>query len=74
MERMFLTRASAIERIMLRRRSLLDTLNARDASGADTLNAELTELERLLLDVRAGRAHEFVLQGDAPLHCFVTIE
>ena len=32
------------------------------------------ELERLLLDVRAGRAVEFVLQGAAPLHYFVTAE
>jgi hypothetical protein len=74
MERMFLTRPSAIERIMLRRREVGDALNARDVSGADALNAELVELERLLLDVRAGRAIEFVLQGAEPLHYFVTAE
>jgi hypothetical protein len=73
MERMFLTRTSAIERIMLRRRSVIDALNGRDVSGAPMLNAELAELEQLLLDVRAGRMAEFMLQGDAPLHCFVTI-
>jgi hypothetical protein len=62
---------------MLRRREVADALEARDVSGADALNAELAELaelERLLLDVRAGRAVEFVLQGAAPLHYFVTAE
>ena len=71
---MFLTRASAIERIMLRRRGVTNALDARDVIDVDTLNAELAELDRLLLDVRAGRAVEFVLQEGTPLHCFVTMD
>ncbi|APR39587.1 hypothetical protein [Paraburkholderia sp. SOS3] len=72
MERLFLTRVRAIEKIMVRRRIVSDALDDRHVAKADTLRAELAELERLLLDVRAGRASEFVLQDDAAaLHCFV---
>jgi hypothetical protein len=72
MERLFLTRARAIEKIMVRRRIVSDALDERHVKNADTLRAELAELERMLLDVRAGRAVEFVLQDEAAsLHCFV---
>jgi hypothetical protein len=72
MERLFLTRARAIEKIMVRRRIVSDALDDRHAKNADGLRAELTELERVLLDVRAGRATEFVLEEQAAaVHCFV---
>jgi hypothetical protein len=72
MERLFVTRARAIEKIMIRRRIVSDALDDRRTTNADALRAELAELERLLLDVRVGRAAEFVLQEPAAaLHCFV---
>ena len=72
MEHLFLTRARAIEKIMIRRRIVSDALDDRHVANADSLRAERAELERLLLDVRVGRANEFVLQEDAAaLHCFV---
>ncbi|MFC0698496.1 hypothetical protein [Paraburkholderia humisilvae] len=71
MERMFLTRSRAIEKIMVRRRIVNDALDSRHATDTDALRAELAELERLLLDVRSGRAIEFVLHESVAQHCFV---
>ncbi|MFC0401929.1 hypothetical protein [Paraburkholderia rhizosphaerae] len=71
MERLFLTRSRAIEKIMVRRRVVSDALDDRHATDTDALRAELAELERMLLDVRAGRANEFVIHESVAQHCFV---
>jgi hypothetical protein len=71
MESLFLTRTRAIEKIMVRRRIVSDALDGRHATDTDALHAELAELERLLLDVRAGRANEFLLQEEGARQYFV---
>jgi hypothetical protein len=71
MERLFVTRNRAIEKIMIRRRIVSDALDKRHATDTDALRAQLEALERLLLDVRAGRATEFVLEDEATVQCFV---
>jgi uncharacterized protein len=71
MERLFLTRSRAIEKIMVRRRIVNDALDGRHTTDTDPLRAELAELERMLLDVRAGRATEFVVHDAGGQHCFV---
>ncbi len=72
MERIFLTRKRAIEKIMNRRQSLIGRSDSRDAAGGDKARDELAEVDRLLLDIRAGRVVDFILEDDPAVHVFVS--
>ncbi|SEF11553.1 hypothetical protein SAMN02787142_7721 [Burkholderia sp. WP9] len=59
MERFFMTRASAIAYLLKARRAMPDEIEDLRVRDADMRLQELDAIDRLLIDVRAGRTREF---------------
>jgi hypothetical protein len=65
MERFFMTRARAAAYLLRMRRAMRDGIDSLRTGVTDSRLQELDTLDRLLLNVRAGRVREFRL--DTPL-------
>jgi hypothetical protein len=72
MERFFLTRARAVTYLLGMRRATPDGIDNLRVGEADVRLQELDTLDRLLLDVRAGRVREFRLDRPQPIEVTVT--
>jgi hypothetical protein len=59
MDEVFVTRTSAVERIVKARKALQQNLENTDGVGALDTASRLEWLDRLLVDVRAGRLSDF---------------
>lgn len=72
MERFFLGRAGAIVYLMERRRAWFAKITAASSGNVELESAQIDMIERLVLDVRAGRVREFELHHPKPVAVFVT--
>jgi hypothetical protein len=72
MERFFLTRASAVAYLLGTRRATSDEIDNLRVGVADVRLQELDTLDRLLLDVRAGRVRQFRLDKPRAIEVTVT--
>ncbi|MFL9903625.1 hypothetical protein PQR71_36800 [Paraburkholderia fungorum] len=73
MDRLFLTRTSAVSYLLNRRRALLDGIAVTPSGNVDSEFQQGVELiERLILDVRAGRVHAFGLDDPEAITVFVS--
>jgi hypothetical protein len=72
MQRFFLTRASAVAYLRGIRRATPDGIDNPRVGEADVRLQELDTLDRLLLDVRAGRIREFWLDKPQAIEVSVT--
>jgi hypothetical protein len=71
MERHFMSRTSAVALLVAARRALTAELHEKPRHDANRTEQLLTDVERLLLDVRAGRTREFDM--DYPHHVHVIV-
>jgi hypothetical protein len=71
MERFFVSRQRAIALILAARQQLLAKADEWMPADAQPLYQDAAQLERLMLDVRAGRVDEFEMHR--PTHVLVTI-
>ncbi|MEA3118667.1 MAG: hypothetical protein QOI13_1937 [Paraburkholderia sp.] len=67
-----MTRTSAVAVLVGSRRAIRDELQDKPAHEASRNEQLLQNLERMLLDVRAGRTSEFNLEYPSPVHVFVS--
>ncbi len=72
MERFFLSRASAVAYLLGMRRATSGGIDNLRVGEADVRLQELDTLDRLLLDVRAGRVREFRLDKPQAIEVTVT--
>ncbi len=72
MQRFFMTRARAVAYLLVMRRAMPDGIDNLLVDEADSRLQELDMLERLLLDVRAGRIREFRLNEPEAVEIVVT--
>lgn len=72
MERFFLSRASAVAYLLGMRRATPGGIDNLRVGEADVRLQELDTLDRLLLDVRAGRVREFRLDKPQAIEVTVT--
>jgi hypothetical protein len=75
MQQIFLSRDAAVRRLLSRKRELLSEAMQPDTAESDAhVAADIAEIERLLLDVKAGRVNdfEFVEHGGAIVHVYVS--
>lgn len=75
MQQIFVSRDAAVKRLLLRKRELMSEATQLDMVESDAqLVAAIAEIERLLLDVKAGRVRTFELveHGGAILHVYVS--
>jgi hypothetical protein len=72
MERYFMTRTSAVALLVGSRRALREELESKVATDTNRCERLLQNLERMLLDVRAGRTFEFDLEYPLPVHVIVS--
>jgi hypothetical protein len=72
MERFFMPRKRALALIVAARRELLAKIAEQFPGAGQPLNDEAAQLERLMLDVRAGRIDEFELHKPTPIHVIVS--
>jgi hypothetical protein len=72
MQCFFLTRASAVAYLLGMRRATPDGMDNLRVGEADVRLQELDTLDRLLLDVRAGRIREFRLDRPQAMEIVVT--
>jgi hypothetical protein len=75
MQQIFVSRDAAVKRLLLRKRELMSEATQLDMVESDAqLAAAIAEIERLLLDVKAGRVRVFELveHGGAILRIYVT--
>ncbi|MGY6164133.1 hypothetical protein [Paraburkholderia strydomiana] len=72
MQRLFLTQIRAVAYLLVLRRAMPDGIDELRVGEADVRLQELDTLDRLLLDVRAGRISEFRLDKPRPVEVVVT--
>jgi hypothetical protein len=72
MEQYFMTRTSAVALLVGTRRALRDELQDKPAHEASRTERMIQNLERMLLDVRAGRTSEFDLEYPSRVHVIVS--
>ncbi|MFL9911202.1 hypothetical protein [Paraburkholderia sp. RL17-337-BIB-A] len=72
MDRLFLRRASAVSYLLNRRRALLEGIAVTPSGNADSEFQGVELIERLILDVRAGRVHAFGLDQPEAVTVFVS--
>jgi hypothetical protein len=72
MERYFMTRTSAVALLVGTRRALRDELQDKPAHETSRTERMIQNLERMLLDVRAGRTSEFDLEYPSRVHVIVS--
>jgi len=74
MERFFMPRTRAIALLVATRKALLAHADERLPSDTKRVRDSAAALERLLLDVRAGRVDSFELTFPSPMHVTVSSE
>ncbi len=67
-----MTRTSAVALLVGSRRAIRDELEDKPAQDSSRSERMLQNLERMLLDVRAGRTSEFDLEYPLPVHVIVS--
>jgi hypothetical protein len=72
MERYFMTRTSAVALLVGSCRALRDELRDKPAHEATRSERMLKNIERMLLDVRAGRAYQFDLEYPSTVRVIVS--
>jgi hypothetical protein len=72
MERYFMTRTSAVALLVGSRRAIREELENKVATDTTRCERLFQNLERMLLDVRAGRTSEFDLEYPLPVHVIVS--
>lgn len=74
MERFFVSRSRAISLLVETRQSLLaEADHSSSPTEAQRMRAAVDQIDRLLLDVRAGRTREFELSNPTPMHIVVSL-
>jgi hypothetical protein len=74
MERFFMPRARAIALIVATLKTMLEHADERLPADAKRIHDTAASLERLLLDVRAGRIDSFDLTYPSPIHVTISSE
>jgi hypothetical protein len=72
MERFFMGRASAVTYLLEQRRTWFTQIQAAASGSVETELKEIERIDRLVLDVRAGRVHSFELTRPNPVQIFIT--
>jgi hypothetical protein len=72
MEKFFMGRGSAVTYLIARRRAWFATITATPSGNVELESRQLELLERLILDVRAGRVRSFELTQPKPVSVVVT--
>jgi hypothetical protein len=72
MERFFMRRESAVTYLLDQRRAWLAKISSTSSGNVETESRQLELLDRLILDIRAGRIHTFELTHPKPVSIFVT--
>jgi hypothetical protein len=72
MERFFMSRTHAIALLVATRKTMLAHADERLPADARRMRDGAASLERLLLDVRAGRVEAFELLYPSPIHVTVS--
>jgi hypothetical protein len=72
MERFFMSRASAVTFLLESRRAMFAKISDSAFGDVETESRELEEIDRLILDVRAGRVCVFQLKQPRAVEIFVT--
>jgi hypothetical protein len=72
MERYFMTRTSAVALLVGSLRAIRDELQDKPAHEASRSERMLKNIERMLLDVRAGRTSEFDVEYPSLVHVIVS--
>jgi hypothetical protein len=72
MERYFMSRTSAVALLVHARRAIADGLPDKTAHEASRDASRIKTIERLILDVRVGRTHEFNLEYPTPMHIMIS--
>jgi hypothetical protein len=72
MDRLFLTRASAVSYLLNRRRALLEGIAVTPSGNVEPEFQGAGLIERLIPDVRAGRVHAFRLDHSKAVTVFVS--
>jgi hypothetical protein len=72
MDRFFLRRASAVLYLLNRRRALLEEIEPTQTGNVESEFHGVGLIERLILDVRAGRVHAFELDHPKAVTVFVS--
>lgn len=65
-------RAGAVTYLMERRRAWFANIAAASSGNVELESAQIEMIERLVLDVRAGRVRQFELMHPEPVAVFVT--
>jgi hypothetical protein len=72
MDRFFMQRASAVLYLLKRRREWLGMVEAAKTGDVEFESQQLDLIERLILDVRAGRVNAFELDHPTAIAVFVS--
>lgn len=72
MDRFFMRRARAVQYLLDRRREWMARVEAAQAGGVEFEMRQLDLIERLILDVRAGRVDAFELDHPKAVAVFVS--
>jgi hypothetical protein len=72
MERFFMGRASAVTYLLESRRAIFEKIADSLTGNVETESRELEQIDRLILDVRAGRVQAFELKHPKAVAIFVT--
>jgi hypothetical protein len=72
MERFFMGRGSAVAYLLEQRRAWFAKISASPSGNMETEARQIELLDRLILDVRAGRLHTFKLTHPEPVAIFIT--
>jgi len=72
MERFFMARGSAVTYLLGQRRAWFAKISAAQSGNVEMESRQIELIERLILDVRAGRVRTFELTQPKPVTIFVT--
>lgn len=72
MNRMFMSRTAALAYLIGRRRDLQEAMGGRSGANVEATHRDLESIDRLILDVRAGRVTVFPLDSEHASEVVVT--
>jgi hypothetical protein len=72
MEQFFMRRESAVTYLLGQRRAWFAKISTTSTGNVETESQQIELLERLILDVRAGRVRAFELTHPKPVAIFIT--
>ncbi|MGA3246928.1 MAG: hypothetical protein ABSD12_01930 [Paraburkholderia sp.] len=72
MERFFMGRGSAVTYLLGQRRTWFAKISAASSGNVEMESRQVELIERLILDVRAGRLHTFELTHPKPVAIFIS--